>query len=706
MDLLWDYIRTVFNLFTESAPFLLVGFFLAGMLRLVVPERQVFKYLGGNSFRSVGLASLLGIPIPLCSCSVLPAVASLRKSGAGKGATTSFLISTPETGVDSIGLTYALLDPIMTVMRPVAALITALLTGSLVNKLVGAGLDRDPPEDAGEEADECCADGPADDPAPQGERRTVRGVLAESARFAFGPLLDDLTQWFIIGFLLSAAVAFIVPDEFFSTYVPSGFLAMLLMLLVGIPIYVCAAAATPLAAMLIAKGLDPGAALVLLLVGPATNVTTILVVTKLLGRRVVVIYLLGVAGCALALGALVSAIYADQGIDLAKTVEGVIEGGASTLEILAAVVFAVLLARSAARTGLLAAWGGKLRALGAKTGLNLTGRAARVGAVSALVLVYLSSCFSVIGPGEVGWVLRFGRIVRTVEEPGLVVHLPAPFDRVRKLRTEEIRVVELGFSREREEPPLALGDLDYDGALLPAPGLRDDLAAQAQTMTGEESLLRMTLAVQFAVEDPFAYEFRVSDPAEVVRTFAEAAVRQAVAHRSTDEVLVGHRDEVERETLAILAAHLDGAGSGVRVTAVTLRDVHAPEEVHFAYRDVASALEDKDRSIHLAEGFRTDTLARSRAEAEKLEQEAESYRSEEVAVARGEARGFLSRLRAYRTNESITRLRLFLEAAEAALGGAKLIFLLAADVEVDLWNVKTTVLPAPVKAGAGSGEPK
>jgi membrane protease subunit HflK len=198
----------------------------------------------------------------------------------------------------------------------------------------------------------------------------------------------------------------------------------------------------------------------------------------------------------------------------------------------------------------------------------------------------------------------------------------------------------------------------------------------------------------------------VSDPAEVVRTFAEAAVRQAVAHRSTDEVLVGHRDEVERETLAILAAHLDGAGSGVRVTAVTLRDVHAPEEVHFAYRDVASALEDKDRSIHLAEGFRTDTLARSRAEAEKLEQEAESYRSEEVAVARGEARGFLSRLRAYRTNESITRLRLFLEAAEAALGGAKLIFLLAADVEVDLWNVKTTVLPAPVKAGAGSGEPK
>ena len=110
----------------------------------------------------------------------------------------------------------------------------------------------------------------------------------------------------------------------------------------------------------------------------------------------------------------------------------------------------------------------------------------------------------------------------------------------------------------------------------------------------------------------------MSDPAEVVRTFAESAVRQAVAHRSTDEVLIGHRDEVERETLAILAGHLDRAGAGVRVTAVTLRDVHAPEEVHFAYRDVASALEDKDRSIRRAEGFRTDTLARARGEAEKL----------------------------------------------------------------------------------------
>ncbi|MHC4859961.1 MAG: permease, partial [Planctomycetota bacterium] len=252
MDLLWEYVRTVFSLFSESAPYLLVGFFLAGVLGVVVPERQVYRHLGGNRFRSVALASFLGIPLPLCSCSVLPTVASLRKSGASKGAATSFLISTPETGPDSIGLTYALLDPIMTVMRPLAALITALLTGSLVNKLVNLGLDREP--EGGEETEvppETAGTTPS--PPAEGRRRSLRDVVLEANRYAFGPLLDGLTQWFILGFLLTGLVALLVPDGFFTTHVPSGFGASLLMLVVGIPIYICAAAATPLAAALVVK---------------------------------------------------------------------------------------------------------------------------------------------------------------------------------------------------------------------------------------------------------------------------------------------------------------------------------------------------------------------------------------------------------------------------------------------------------------------
>jgi HflK protein len=634
---------------------------------------------------------------------VLPTVASLRKSGASKGAATSFLISTPETGPDSIGLTYALLDPIMTVMRPLAALITALLTGSLVNKLVNLGLDREP--EGGEETEvppETAGTTPS--PPAEGRRRSLRDVVLEANRYAFGPLLDGLTQWFILGFLLTGLVALLVPDGFFTTHVPSGFGASLLMLVVGIPIYICAAAATPLAAALVVKGLDPGAALVLLLVGPATNVTTILVVLRLLGRRVVVVYLLGVAGSALALGALLSAIYADQGIDLRQTVAAVMEAGVTPIEVVATLIFVVLLARSAARIRLLPLWGDWLRALGARLGLNLTGCAARAGLVIVLLCAYLSSCFSVIGPGEVGWVLRFGRVVRTAREPGLVVHLPAPFERVTRLRTEEVRLVELGFVREQEDPLLGLGDLDYGGDAPSIARPREDLAGEAQTMTGEESLLRMTMGVQYAVEDAFAYRFRVSDPAGVVRTLAESALRQAVAHRTTAEALVGHRDDVERETMRILEECLDRAGIGVRVTGVNLRDVHAPEEVHFAYRDVASALEDKERSIRLAEGFRTDKLARARAEAFRLGQEAESYRSEEVGLARGGARGFGSRLGAYLTNEELTRLRMFYEAAEEALEGAKMIFLLGADVEVDLWNVNAAVLPVPGGRASGPEE--
>jgi len=139
LDLITDYLSAVFTLIAESAPYFLVGLVLAGILKVAIPTKKVVRHLGGDDMKSVGLAALFGIPLPLCSCSVLPTAMALRKSGASRGATTSFMISTPETGVDSISLTWALLDPIMTVARPLSALITALLTGSVVNSMVKGG---------------------------------------------------------------------------------------------------------------------------------------------------------------------------------------------------------------------------------------------------------------------------------------------------------------------------------------------------------------------------------------------------------------------------------------------------------------------------------------------------------------------------------------------------------------------------------------
>lgn len=324
----------------ESAPYLLFGLAAAGLLRALVPEEKVYRLLGDNSFRSVLLASLLGVPLPLCSCAVIPVAAGLRQSGAGKAATTSFLISTPETGVDSISITYALMDPIMTVARPVAAFATALLTGAAVGLLPDEDL---PPESTeNQPVASCCDDAGCGEAATDGEPSPGNAVR-NGLRYAFGPLLGDLAPLLVIGFVLAAVVTVMVPDGFFAA-IPSGWVSSLVMMLVATPVYICASAATPIAAALVLKGLDPGAALVLLLVGPATNVTTILVVLRLMGRRVLVVYLLGVTTCALAAGVAVNAIYAGLQIDAAAVVAATGDTGVSAIQGIAAVVLVALLA--------------------------------------------------------------------------------------------------------------------------------------------------------------------------------------------------------------------------------------------------------------------------------------------------------------------------------------------------------------------------
>ena len=353
MELLQAVLHELVALVADTAPWLLVGFVLAGVLKVLVPASWIEGHLGGRGAWPVVRASLYGVPIPLCSCSVIPTAAGLRRAGASKGATTSFLISTPETGVDSISVTYALLDPLMTVVRPVVAFVTAVVTGLAVNLLgalgwdgpepasaatAGGGHDHDHDHDHGESDGDCCAEGP---PTSKG-----REVL----RFGFVTLLDDLAPWLVVGFVLSALVAGLVPDSFFTESVPAGLPSMLLMMLVATPIYICATASTPIAAALIAKGLDPGAALVLLLVGPATNVTTLLVVRRLFGGRSLAVYLGGIVLTALAAGLGVNALYAGLDLDLAGTVAAALEEEPGGLALGAGLVLAVLLAGSLWRT--------------------------------------------------------------------------------------------------------------------------------------------------------------------------------------------------------------------------------------------------------------------------------------------------------------------------------------------------------------------
>ncbi len=326
----------------DASFYLLVGFGIAGLLHVILPDDKVMKYLGRSAgrVRPVLNASVLGVPLPLCSCGVIPAAISLKKRGATRGATLSFLISTPQTGVDSIAITYALLDPIMTVFRPVATTVTAIVAGLMENvvepltsagkkktqqlessccagqgcadnKLTSSVLTMMPLE--GEGGDSCCESSCCGS-AGKGSR------LLNGLKYAYVDLMGDIALWLAIGILLAGLISYAMPAELISTYLGGGVMSMILALVVGIPLYICATASTPLAAVLIAKGMSPGAAFVFLLAGPATNVATITMVLKFLGKRSVIVYLGSIAICALLFGLLLDLIYGLLGVDASSIV--------------------------------------------------------------------------------------------------------------------------------------------------------------------------------------------------------------------------------------------------------------------------------------------------------------------------------------------------------------------------------------------------
>jgi len=319
MQIILGILTEAWHIFQQSAIYMLFGFFMAGILYAFVKTEKIARYLGGETLRPVVLAALVGVPLPLCSCGVVPAAAALKKQGASKGATLSFLISTPETGVDSIPITYALLDPVMTAIRPLAAFITAAVAGIVENLY---GRKEDPVRvDQMQPAARCCCQtlpGPAD---MLTQKVSFRDKMAVGIKYAFVELLSDIGPWFILGVFLAGLISYLIPERFADAYLANPFIAMPLMLIVGIPMYVCATSSTPIAAALILKGLSPGAALVFLLAGPATNVASLTMVSKLMGKRSLAIYLGAISACALALGFLTDLVYSKLGIS-ARAVAG------------------------------------------------------------------------------------------------------------------------------------------------------------------------------------------------------------------------------------------------------------------------------------------------------------------------------------------------------------------------------------------------
>jgi len=313
MNLLLEIITASWEVLTEASVYVLFGILVGGLLKVFLNPGSVARHLGHGRFSSVVKAALLGVPMPLCSCGVLPAAAALKKQGASNGATTAFLIATPESGVDSIAITYALIDPIMTVVRPAAAFITAFLAGAAENVFGSKeGPVRAEP-DLSCPVDNCC-DGLD---CPEEEHRNHHGFpekIRAGFNYALGELWDDLAGWFLIGIILAGIITVMIPDSFMTRYLGGGLSSMLIMLAVGIPLYICATSSTPIAAALILKGVSPGAALVFLLAGPATNVTSLTVLVGILGKRAAAIYLIALSASAVLFGLAVDRLYGLLGV--------------------------------------------------------------------------------------------------------------------------------------------------------------------------------------------------------------------------------------------------------------------------------------------------------------------------------------------------------------------------------------------------------
>jgi uncharacterized membrane protein YraQ (UPF0718 family) len=304
-----DYIITIGLEFWDTievmSPYLLFGFGIAGLLSVMISPATVEKHLGGSRAGSVIRAALFGVPLPLCSCSVIPVTASLRRNGAGRGAATAFLLSTPQTGVDSIMVTYALLGPVFALFRPIVAFITGLIGGLTVNRM-----QADPNGDesrATTSTESCCSKNTT---APQ-------SIMWRVFHHGFVTLPKDVGRSMLLGVLIAGAITTFMPESLLTRHLGGGILSMLVMMLVGIPIYVCATASVPIAAVLIAKGVSPGAALVFLMTGPATNAASIAAVWQMMGRRTAIIYL-----ATTALTALASGLLLDQFLSVSSTTLG------------------------------------------------------------------------------------------------------------------------------------------------------------------------------------------------------------------------------------------------------------------------------------------------------------------------------------------------------------------------------------------------
>ena len=292
MEYILKYFQEFVSMLNEMSPYLLLGLFIAGVLHVFLKKEKLIKFLGTSNTKSVIYSALIGIPLPLCSCGVIPTGVSLYKEGASRGASVAFLISTPQTGIDSFAVTWSMMSLPFAIVRPIIAFITGIFGGIVTNSMVD--------ESATKEFGMNFTKDITSYSALKKENKIVALL-----RYAYIEFLADIAKWLVIGLLIAAFISVIIPNDFFVNYLHNPFLSMLAVLVISAPLYTCATGSVAVAVALMAKGLSPGAALVLLMAGPATNAAAIAVLHKVFGRKTLIIYVVSTILGALFFGTII-----------------------------------------------------------------------------------------------------------------------------------------------------------------------------------------------------------------------------------------------------------------------------------------------------------------------------------------------------------------------------------------------------------------
>lgn len=806
IDTILAIVENAWDVFLLLAPLFMIGLLVAGLLYVLISKPSIRRMVGREGMGSVTTAAAFGVPLPICSCGVIPVTATLRRKGASRSAAMSFLITTPETGTDSILVTWGLMGPVMAIIRPIVSFVSALLAGMLAIALLRGPDKPAAPDDHHHDHDHDHdhhhhhghdhdhSHDPEDDPAvvgPAGLARSVRAAMAHQwhrtilwsrlgdwnrpalkrwenrARpeevpseagavplrsvakrvftFAFVEMADDILFALVVGVLLSGVVMVLVPDDLGRYGLGGGMGAYVLMLIAGVPLYMCASASTPIAAALVAKGLSPGAALVFLLTGPATNTATIFVLLREFGPRFVAIYLGSIVAGAIAGGLALDTALIAFGWQIAVSLDGTDSGLVGAFEWIGAALLLSLIfwrfwkgaaaagmaemtanLRSAALTLSGLAHDARLRHI-----LSARSRVVRFG-VPMLLLAYLATGLTSVPAGYLGYGKLFGAVRWAALDPGLHFAPPWPIGEIDVLPSTVTHRIIVGLEAEAAAPENVELDAEPEapGTTAPEPasaggtwhGRAPPIAAKsrlAEFLAGDENFIRLLVAVHYRIPDPYAFYYLADDAEDIIAHGVQATAREYIAGSRMDDLLSRDRTEIEHFILNDLREHVGlttkdlhegdhtvtehetgepdhdesetGGSLGIEVVAVNVIEIHPPPETAAAFREVSSAQEDRETAILEAERSFTLLVPRAFGNAAIEILRSQGLAAGRIMKAEAERTAFIAKAEAVAQARGVLSDLLWLETSERALNGRE-IFILPPGTDpqsLTLWRARS-----------------